>query len=732
MRWVQRLRQEPPRSSLLPLKRSDGVFRLVAIAFTEQEASDLAAVLVGFIGPTWSAFAGYRAPLDSSDEISHAVRAYTYGHGFLIDVDRNATKEIQEALDLLYGFLASAPPRATTQSRSVGRVLRDFHMALRAGDEEVAEADLQHLTEQGLLEPLNLAYLRVQLLAELGHREQLLSLPVLAEILQIRSRPAAVTRALISAVHERYVAPRIVTGEPVNVIAAFRDEVLPQFFGLFVGQPASMQPEALLGDLLAGVAGIGPLERAQEAGSRLQNHADMIPTSVLKGLIDQLPRAARHPKSDPSVLARAGQALVEGDPVQALELALGESASGEALAVACDAALQIGTLDAQRRALQFAAAASSDVRSAFLVSPRNRLGYEALQRAGTPASEVATLVLPPPDGWAAWLDCLNRGKKTSRALEEARAGEAEWPILGDLQTARDVRSFVAGIRTTRDSDCQEVFDCALPHLLGALQQDTEWPRRDHADIYLALAESLVVQMVERVARNDFDVLGSLLSSVLGTGAQMKDYRDLVGSVRDVVVAQGAPIYFDSILDVLDVLVTHPCPDPNARLALATVVLDLAQRMGRRLDSGKRQLLRDLFSDLDEAAAADAVLPIPPPTVERLDDDPFWLLRGRSVGIYTLTPSVGQRLIAILPRLAPGVRVSLSEDRVSTAKLVQMAKNSDVMIVVTRSAKHAATNAIYTHRPRGAPLLEAPGRGTASILAALREHLSRSGLAAKSS
>ena len=61
MRWVERLRREPPLPSLLPLEKPDGTFLLVAIAFTEQEAAELAAVLMGFIGPTWSAFAGYRA-----------------------------------------------------------------------------------------------------------------------------------------------------------------------------------------------------------------------------------------------------------------------------------------------------------------------------------------------------------------------------------------------------------------------------------------------------------------------------------------------------------------------------------------------------------------------------------------------------------------------------------------------------------------------------------------------
>lgn len=46
--------------------------------------------------------------------------------------------------------------------RPTGRVLRDFYMALQAGDRPSAENSLQYLLDQHRLDALNLLFLRVQ------------------------------------------------------------------------------------------------------------------------------------------------------------------------------------------------------------------------------------------------------------------------------------------------------------------------------------------------------------------------------------------------------------------------------------------------------------------------------------------------------------------------------------------------------------------------------------------
>jgi hypothetical protein len=67
-------------------------------------------------------------------------------------------------------------------------------------------------------------------------------------------------------------------------------------------------------------------------------------------------------------------------------------------------------------------------------------------------------------------------------------------------------------------------------------------------------------------------------------------------------------------------------------------------------------------------------------------------------------------------------VSLCHDLDASKRLKQLAKQTDVFVMVTASAKHAATSAIEDNRPAGMPLLRPAGKGSASMLRVMREHL----------
>jgi hypothetical protein len=87
-------------------------------------------------------------------------------------------------------------PRERAISPPVGSVLRDFHMAIRAGHEADAVAVLALLQEEYHLDAINLLFLRVELLASFRRWAALLDLPEMPDLLRLR-RPVAVTEALI-------------------------------------------------------------------------------------------------------------------------------------------------------------------------------------------------------------------------------------------------------------------------------------------------------------------------------------------------------------------------------------------------------------------------------------------------------------------------------------------------------------------------------------------------------
>src|SRR5207248_7727343 len=85
------------------------------------------------------------------------------------------------------------------------------------------------------------------------------------------------------------------------------------------------------------------------------------------------------------------------------------------------------------------------------------------------------------------------------------------------------------------------------------------------------------------------------------------------------------------------------------------------------------------------------------------DDPLSRLNGRLV-IHTLTEGAGHRVRLILQQRSPECQVELNSDKTGTCQLKELARSADLFVMVTASAKHAATGFIEMHRPAGRPLL----------------------------
>jgi hypothetical protein len=97
-----------------------------------------------------------------------------------------------------------------------------------------------------------------------------------------------------------------------------------------------------------------------------------------------------------------------------------------------------------------------------------------------------------------------------------------------------------------------------------------------------------------------------------------------------------------------------------------------------------------------------------------DADALAQLVARSIAIYTLAETAGQRAQQLLSKLVPGINVSLNSDKVCTDRLAALARNADLFVFAWRSSKHAAYYCIKEHRPKEMRLLMPQGKGTASM------------------
>jgi len=94
-------------------------------------------------------------------------------------------------------------------------------------------------------------------------------------------------------------------------------------------------------------------------------------------------------------------------------------------------------------------------------------------------------------------------------------------------------------------------------------------------------------------------------------------------------------------------------------------------------------------------------------------DPLSSIAGLIV-IHTLTEPAGLRVREILKQRSPQCKVEVNCDKVGSTHLKELARNADVFVLVTHSAKHAASTFIENHR-KGRTILKPSGKGTSSIL-----------------
>ncbi|MHC5594829.1 MAG: hypothetical protein ACYTXC_02470 [Nostoc sp.] len=301
--------------------------------------------LMAFVGPTYSTFRGQRAQLNPQDPIELTV--YKFTGGAAVKLCGQAT-DVWEALERMRQVSERRVKRVADIPRPTGRVLRDFYMALQAGDRIAAENSLQYLVDQHRLDALNLLFLRVQLLAELEQWNELLTLPELGNLLQVR-RPFAVTQALLKAVYRTELQHFEDNNAPGSAVAYFQEVVFPRYNNLFAVRAGSKIPEVLKLFMLLAVGG-EPTKPALRDELLAIAEVEETHRSYLQRLAALLTDATPNSEGDP--LQQAEQLSKNGDFDQAFSLLCNAPSSKEKVRLLLQCAYELQTLAVEKAVLQ--------------------------------------------------------------------------------------------------------------------------------------------------------------------------------------------------------------------------------------------------------------------------------------------------------------------------------------------------------------------------------------------
>jgi len=700
----------------------------LASASSPSALLELREQLTAFVGPSYARFAPGPGPL-SKDRRVEAILATAFPPTCIrfAVAARHATGAANALLRMSEVLLRVRVVAEPLQSTSRGH-LRAFHLALAAGDRSDAERRLSVLGGAPEMAEANLTALRVQLLTRFGAWRELLGLPELPALL-IGGQPPALRIGILRAFHQERMAWLEAQGRFDLAAAAFRGQVLPECLRLLSVRAGLDHPDCRR--LLAYQAGHQRDEAARDA---LSTAADPSEQSVITaiyaaaasaGPIASPPQPTPTPVGGP--LIRAMDLFDSGDIDAAYELLVAQPNGGERAALLAECALEINTLSAWAASLEAMDSLPAEARSRLLKNPRVRRAREGILQALAESQATARRVdaiSPPPTNWVGWFELLDNPGSLDLERIAAR-GAVEWSAWEP--DAATVARLETAISLDREGEARQVFHDSMGHLVGWLQsvapdQLLKLAPICHALLFRLMLEhecnASAVQLILEMVRVRFE---------LGVGPS-DVYRRLTDDLADLWRQLESPRFVVWLLELVEMVADYPAPDIGAQSATVRLLTGAKPGLLARLSVTEWEVLRQVCvacSMIEDWAAARHRLP-PPPSADADEaasatSDRWRKLAGRCVGIYSLETPSARRAGEVIRERCPSCRVELNHDYVGTKPLRDMARSSDVVVMVVRAAQHAATNAIQQERG-GRPLLRPMGKGAASILRELETHL----------
>ncbi|MBP0496272.1 protein DpdD [Roseomonas indoligenes] len=492
----------------------------------------------------------------------------------------------------------------------------------------------------------------------------------------------------------------------VEICAAFRDwpaiAEMPELVDLAVSRRPAAVTAALLEALYA--VRVEPAEASGEIEATLVSLAPLLRDLLADPLPSLGPGAAR--LADFARRAEPANGGAAPEPSAAAAEVRPEVAAGsladDALANLI-AAARSRSLDSLRAAVQAVDRLDAADRERLLSAAWAReLWEETCWRAGR---------VVPPRNWIEWLDLLPRDGFVG-SLDLARQGAAEWQVDRQVGDPASAAALADALLAVPEGIASERLAEALPVIIGWLRGDPEFPRPLLRPLYDATWTLLVLGV--RRGQAELEASAALFDGLLSSGLPPGRYRELLSDALDMAGDPGRRSAY-WLLGLVECSIEHPSPDDDTRREFWTTAVV-------RVDRFRAQLTALQQAALDRLAEALGIAVAPRVSEAVSARAGEGRLAGRRIAIYTLTESAGRQAAAALEALAPGVGVTVHADHVGTQALRAAAEGADIFVLVTWSAKHAATDFIRKFRPSTKPLLYASGRGATSILRALDEQL----------
>ena len=709
--WVRRfLKQESP----FVLPRVDPSSKRTSwyvLCGNSREARSMRESLLSFIGPTYSSFHGELAKLDPEDPIENCCQSTFGSLVFRLPVIHNDDRtKVGRLLTTLIDHRDRESGRSLAAVKPVGRLLRDLEMAILARNEQSALAIYGEIRSRGRLSATNLAFLQVRIFAAFEKWAELLLLPILDDILQVRL-PKRISDQIAQAVYRQHLLQHELTGNASAAVETYRGTA-KRFQNLVRSTGGLQSPDAIKFALVSSVAS-DPSKR--ELAEQLARHSAIaVEAEWAKALLATLPAPAPAEGVSEAVIAYdvADARYNENNFDEAFALYLLQPPTNRSVRRVLEIAVEIDTRRSAEDAIAYLSSAPEDVQAQILCRRVCAGHIEILSQilGQHSVGEVKSI-----ESLAVWFEFVDAGEAIDTAGEVLEYGIQKWLSNSSFDAAKIAKA----LQKSRTGKQRDIVRNAVPTFIRAFLVDRA-ATRECKPIYHALTDLLIYD--ESVGSDDLTAIEQLSEAILTTAptpeASNNDFKHVAELTAYLWDSIAAPRHFDWVLSMLDLLIDTGAQQHTSLTPILATIADASRLWARRISDDQWSLLELLVADLDLTEMVAGLRSAPEQTTQDDFPDVRSLLAGNSIAVYSLTERIARRFGQLAKQAFDGIKIHYVHDKSLTDRMKSLAQSADIFIINTWDAKHAATNGIKQSRPVEKVTIEPSGKSASALLLGL--------------
>ena len=316
-----------------------------------------------------------------------------------------------------------------------------------------------------------------------------------------------------------------------------------------------------------------------------------------------------------------------------------------------------------------------------------------------------------PKNWIEWIELLSDERFTNSLLV-AEKGLEEWDINILTNNPVNKSNFCEKINLLNTQDSISRFIRALPLFVEALKRAGHYPNLLYLDIYISILET--ISKYELQDQNILILTQDIFESLLILNLNNNVYDNILQIFEIIIQQINGKFYIDYLIDFAEGLLSYNVLNSLSRNKLLELILMKVYEQKDLLEEFHLDMLIKLSSTIELNFLFENLKD------EKIQtEDELQRYIGKTIGIHTLFESAAKNAKKYLEDKIENVRVILNHDKAMTTTLKYVAEVSDYMVIVTQSAKHAATGEIQKiRRLNNKEVLFPLGKGSSSILSIL--------------